>query len=165
MDCRHIQFSSDRTLVSQNLRQLQQLFDVTAFWARERSLEDLAIAIANSDPVVSVWDGDRLIGCARATSDGIYRASIWDVAVHPDYQGMGLGRKLVETVISHPQLARVERVYLTTTHQQSFYKRIGFQENQTTTMELLNQQNLSEELSQLAAEEHRISLSTSQNQR
>jgi N-acetylglutamate synthase-like GNAT family acetyltransferase len=52
---------------------------------------------------------------------------------------VGLGRKLVETVLSHPLMNRVERVYLMTTHQQRFYERIGFEENSTTTMVLYNQ--------------------------
>ncbi len=34
---------------------------------------------------------------------------------------------------------RVERVYLTTTHQQSFYERIGFELNSSSTMVLYNQ--------------------------
>ena len=68
------------------------------------------------------------------TSDGIYRATIWDVVVHPEYRGIGLGSKLVETILSHPHIRKVERVYLMTTHQQSFYEKIGFQQNSTTTM-------------------------------
>ncbi len=144
MDCSHIQFCSDKSKI--DLQQLQYLFNVTAFWAKERTLEDLSIAIANSNPVVSVWDGNRLIGCGRATSDGVYRATIWDVVIHPDYQGLGLGRKLVETLISHPLLSHVERIYLMTTHQQKFYQRIGFEENKTTTMVLYNSDSTTAEL-------------------
>lgn len=146
MDCSHIQFVvHDESLQQQDyyqpldLHQLLHLFQVTAFWARDRRMEDLATAITNSKPVVSVWDGDRLIGFSRATSDGVYRATIWDVVIHPDYQGAGLGRKLVETVLMHPHVNRAERVYLMTTHQQEFYKRIGFQDNSTTTMVLYNE--------------------------
>jgi len=137
MDCSHIRFCDEKTRV--DLDQLQALFQVAAFWAKDRCRDDLAIAIANSDPVVTVWDKDDLIGFARATSDGIYRATIWDVVVHPDYQGAGLGRKLVQTVLSHPKMHRVERIYLMTTHQQSFYERIGFEANASTTMVLQNQ--------------------------
>lgn len=104
-------------------------------------MEDMAVAIANSRPVVTVWDGDQLIGFARATSDGMYRATIWDVVIHPRYQGAGLGRKLVETVLMHPHVRNAERVYLMTTNQQEFYKRIGFEPNSTTTMVLFNQDN------------------------
>ncbi len=137
----NILFCGDKAKV--DLYQLQALYNLTAFWAQARTIEDLEIAITNSEPVVSVWDGDKMIGCARATSDGIYRATIWDVVIHPDYQGAGLGRKLVETVLSHPQMRRVEKVYLMTTHQQSFYKRIGFSENQSTTMVLVDKNNAS----------------------
>ena len=137
MDYSHIQFCDSKSRL--DLDQLQELFQLGAFWAKDRSIEDFSIAIANSEPVISVWDGERLIGFARATSDGIYRATIWDVVVHPDYRGAGLGRKLVETVLSHPRMNRVERVYLMTTHQQSFYERIGFECNSSTTMVLYNQ--------------------------
>lgn len=149
MDCSHVQFyiheadgmgyGGDQRR-SLDYDQLLELFRVAAFWARERCIDDLKVAVANSRPVVSVWEGDRLIGFARATSDGIYRATIWDVVVHPDCQGAGLGRKLVETVLMHPHVNRAERVYLMTTHQQPFYERIGFKENSTTTMVLFNQE-------------------------
>lgn len=144
MDCRHIQFCvqdepNSACVRSLDLRQLQDLFQITAFWAKDRRIEDWQIALSNSKPVVTAWEDDRLIGFARATSDGIYRATIWDVVIHPDFQGVGLGRKLVETVLMHPHVNRVERVYLTTTHQQKFYERIGFEVNSTTTMVLFNQ--------------------------
>ena len=136
MDCSHIQFCHDKSKI--DLNQLQELFNIGAFWAKERRMKDMAVAIANSNPVVTVWDRERLIGFARATSDGVYRAGIWDVVIHPEYQGCGLGRKLVETVLTHPVVNKVERIYLTTTNQQSFYERIGFKANSTTTMVLYN---------------------------
>jgi N-acetylglutamate synthase-like GNAT family acetyltransferase len=144
MDCRQIQFCALKD--SLDLSQLQELFNLTAFWAQGRSLEDLSIAISNSDPVISVWDETKLIGFARATSDGIYRANIWDVVIHPDYRQLGLGTKLVESILSHPRLSRVEKVYLMTTHQQHFYQKIGFSPNETTTMVIENCSNLDQKL-------------------
>ncbi|ABB58270.1 GNAT family N-acetyltransferase [Synechococcus elongatus] len=123
-----------------DFEQLRRLFELTAFWGRDRSIEQLQIAVRNSEPVVSAHIGDRLLGFARATSDGIYRATIWDVIVHPDFQGSGIGRKLVETVLSHPHVSHAERVYLMTTHQQRFYEKVGFSVNSTTTMVLFNQE-------------------------
>ncbi len=136
-----IEFSDRKSEI--DLYQLQELLNISAFWAKGRSIEDLSIAITNSEPVISVWDNQRLIGFARATSDGIYRATIWDVVIHPDYRNSGLGSNLVETVLSHPRMRWVERVYLMTTHQQEFYKKIGFQANTSTTMVLYNLANLS----------------------
>ncbi|WP_299413355.1 GNAT family N-acetyltransferase [Acaryochloris sp. IP29b_bin.148] len=145
MDNRHIQFRDGLTepgqqVTTTELLKLQRLFQVGAFWAGERCLEDWAVAIANSHPIISVWDREALIGFARATSDGIYRAMVWDVVIHPDYRGQGLGRQLVQTLLAHPHMNRVERIYLTTTHQQSFYEHIGFVSNSSTTM-VLNQQS------------------------
>lgn len=138
MDCSQIRFCDRKSQI--DLKQLLELFRVAAFWAQDRRIEDLAVAINNSEPVISAWDEDRLIGFARATSDCVYRATIWDVVIHPAYQGAGLGRKLVETVLSHPRICKVERVYLMTTYQQGFYARIGFQySNPQTTMVLYNQ--------------------------
>lgn len=132
MENTHIQFRQSKSDI--DLEQLKQLFDVHAFWARDRRIEDLRIAIEHSNPTISAWDGDALIGFARATSDGIYRAMIWDVVIDEQYRGLGLGRRLVNTLINHPALARVERVYLTTSHHQNFYERLGFVRNDTATM-------------------------------
>lgn len=134
VDNRHIRFSLDRAEL--DLDQLISLFNRNAFWAQNRQREQMEKAIAHSHPVVSVWDGKRLIGFGRATSDGVYRAVLWDIVVDHDYRRQGIGRKLVETLISHPHLQSVERVYLFTTYQQGFYERIGFVENTSTTLVL-----------------------------
>ncbi|MGH8001437.1 MAG: GNAT family N-acetyltransferase [Brasilonema sp.] len=146
-----IRFSDRKSEI--DLYQIQQLLNISAFWAKGRSIEDLGIAIANSEPIMTVWDGERLIGFARATSDGIYRATIWDVAIHPEYRGVGLGSKLVETVLSHPRMNRVERVYLMTTHKHRFYEKIGFQHNSTTTMVLQNQPHFNSLASEIQLQE------------
>lgn len=132
MEVRSIRFCDCPTEI--DLHQLQALLNKSAFWAKDRQIEDLKIAIDRSEPVVSAWAEDKIIGFARATSDGVYRATIWDVVVDCDYQGLGLGRKLVEQVLAHPSMSRVERIYLTTTHQQGFYERMGFAVNSSTTM-------------------------------
>ncbi len=134
MEVQSIRFSDRRDDL--DLYQLQALLNKSAFWAIDRKIEDLKIAVHRSEPVISAWDKDKLIGFARATSDGIYRATIWDVVVDCDYQRLGLGRKLVETVLVHSCMQRVEKIYLTTTHQQSFYERLGFIVNNSMTMRL-----------------------------
>jgi N-acetylglutamate synthase-like GNAT family acetyltransferase len=53
---------------------------------------------------------------------------LWDVVIPEDLQGKGLGRLLVEALITSPQLRDVERIYLMTTNSSGFYKQLGFQE-------------------------------------
>lgn len=52
--------------------------------------------LKNSAYLVAAWDDDKPIGMARAVSDGGYMVLIADVMVLPDYQGKGIGRKLIE---------------------------------------------------------------------
>jgi ribosomal protein S18 acetylase RimI-like enzyme len=111
---------------SRGLLQLQRLFDRHAFWARGRSLGMLRRLLAGSPVVVSLWQGRRLVGFGRASSDGVCRAALWDVVVAGDLQGRGLGRQVVEALLHAPQLRRVERTYLMTTNSAGFYEQLGF---------------------------------------
>ena len=111
---------------SRGLWKLQRLLDQHAFWAQGRSLGDLRRMLAGSAAVVSLWRGRRLVGFARASSDGVFRAVLWDVVVAGEHQGRGLGRRIVEALLQEPPLQGVERVYLMTTNSSGFYEQLGF---------------------------------------
>ena len=51
----------------------------------------LRAALVHSYRVVTCWNGEELCGIGRLISDGVYYASIFDVAVHPAYQRQGIG--------------------------------------------------------------------------
>ncbi len=82
--------------------------------------------LAGSQAVVSAWQGSRLVGFGRASSDGVFRAVLWDVVVAGEHQGHGLGRRIVEALLQEPTLQGVERVYLMTTNSAGFYQQLGF---------------------------------------
>lgn len=96
-------------------------------WTKERKPLDISEMLKNSTIVFSLWDGDTLVGFTRVLSDLVFRATIWDVVIHPNYRGLGLGRKLIESVLGHPKLARVEKFWLVT-EKPDFYRRFGFSE-------------------------------------
>ena len=108
------------------LQQLQRLLDVHSFWASGRSQRELSQMLAWSQAVVSAWQGSHLVGFGRATSDGVFRAVLWDVVVAGEHQGRGLGRRIVEALLQEPPLQGVERVYLMTTNSSGFYEQLGF---------------------------------------
>ena len=87
--------------------------------------------------MASLWQGKRLVGFCRASSDGSYRAVLWDVVIPEDLQGQGLGRLLVEALLRSPQLQDVERIYLMTTNSSGFYAQLGFQTVETQQLMLL----------------------------
>ncbi len=110
------------------MRQLQALLDRHSFWAVGRSRSGLRRMLRGSAAAVTAWEGRRLVGFGRATSDGPYRAVLWDVVVADSHQGQGVGRSLVERLLAHPTLRCTERVYLMTTESSGFYERLGFRE-------------------------------------
>jgi len=108
-----------------DIQQLQALYR-HAPWAKGRDLDGIKRMLDNTDYVFSAWDGPRVIGFARVLTDRVYRATLWDVIVHPDYQGQGVGEALIKTILSHPVLSKVEKFWLNTRDKQAFYERFGF---------------------------------------
>ena len=108
------------------LQQLQRLLDAHSFWASGRSKRELSRMLTRSQAVISAWQGSRLVGFGRATSDGVFRAVLWDVVVAGEHQGRGLGRRIVEALLQEPVLQGVERTYLMTTNSAGFYEQLGF---------------------------------------
>lgn len=108
------------------LQQLKRLLNAHSFWASGRSQRQLSRMLAGSQAVISAWQGAQLVGFGRATSDGVFRAVLWDVVVAGEHQGRGLGRRIVEALLQEPALQGVERTYLMTTNSAGFYEQLGF---------------------------------------
>ena len=51
---------------------------------------------AQSNLVVTAWDGNKLVGIARSLTDFCYSCYLSDLAVAMDYQKIGIGKHLVE---------------------------------------------------------------------
>ena len=121
-------------LPSRGLLKLKQLFDKHAFWAKDRNYKSLRILLSCSDVIVTLWRDQRMIGFGRATSDGIYRAVLWDIVVADDLQGKGLGSQVVKALLDSKSIKNVERIYLMTTNSASFYLQHGFQNCKTQNL-------------------------------
>ena len=117
---------------------LRKLLDKHAFWAQGRSNKKLRQLLARSSVVVSLWRGTRMVGFGRATSDGTYRAVLWDIVVADDLQGMGLGRQVVDALLSAAIVKDVEKIYLMTTKSSEFYVQLGFEPCQGQSLLCIN---------------------------
>lgn len=62
-------------------------------------IERIGRMYAASNIVVTAWDSARLVGILRGWTDGAYDGYICDLAVLPDVQRQGIGRKLLEIAI------------------------------------------------------------------
>ncbi len=130
-----------RLLPCRGVLKLKYLFDQHAFWAQGRSHREIRKLLAKSTIVISLWRGKRMVGFGRATSDGIYRAVLWDIVVADDLQGMGLGSQVVEALLKAPALQRVEKIYLMTTNSADFYLQLGFQNCNSQNLLVINGAN------------------------
>ena len=115
-----------RVRLLRRLDALARLLDGHSFWASGRSKAQLMDMIRGSQVVVSAWSGEELIGFGRATSDGVFRAVLWDVVVAKTQQGYGIGGRIVDVLLASPAVAKAERVYLMTTTGEGFYEKLGF---------------------------------------
>lgn len=60
-------------------------------------------------------------------SDFVWKALIFDVIVAPDSRGSGIGTMLIETILTHPRLARVRHFELySRPDMEPFYQCFGF---------------------------------------
>ncbi len=112
---------------------LLPLFDRVP-WARGRTVAETTHMVLQTDLFITAWDGPQLIGCGRVLTDYVYRASIWDVIVDSAYQGQDVGTDIIQRILTHPTLRRVELFWLCTRDKQRFYETLGFSAKEQTGM-------------------------------
>ena len=96
-----------------------------SYWASTRPRSQLERALQNS-LVFSLYHGTQQIGLARVITDFSIFAYLCDVILHEDYRGKGLGRWLMETAHSHPDLQGLRRWMLTTDNAHDLYSQFGY---------------------------------------
>ncbi len=120
------------------LSKLRSFLNANAFWAKDRSHQQIKKMLLNSTVVISLWHNKRLIGFGRATSDQVFRAVIWDVVVASDWQGRGMGKLILDSILKNKKIKSVEKVYLMTTNSSDFYQQLGFKVNRNQTLLIFN---------------------------
>lgn len=73
---------------------------------------------------VFVYASSRLIGFGRAISDGIYQAALYDVAVLPEFQKMGIGKTIISNLLQ--RLPSCNVLLYASPGKEGFYRKLGF---------------------------------------
>ena len=121
-----IQLSTDSDVPVEQLVELYTSVGWLAY-TNDEQRPYLLKAIQNSTHVVTAWDGDKLVGLARCLSDDVSICYLQDILIHPEYQRLGIGRKLLLNCIE--RFAHVRMKVLITDdeeRQKRFYESLGY---------------------------------------
>ncbi|KOO47636.1 GNAT family N-acetyltransferase [Priestia koreensis] len=116
----------------------QELFDQsficdylhnTSYWAKGRPYDVIQKSIHNSLSF-GLFKGSpsnkKQVGFARLVTDQATFAYLADVFVVEVERGQGLGKWMVETVLTHPEISDIKRVMLVTNDAHDLYAQFGF---------------------------------------
>jgi GNAT superfamily N-acetyltransferase len=113
---------SDRRDIS--IEQILPIYESNG-WSSARKPQRLHQALLNSQALVSAWDKEKLVGIGNAISDGFLVVYYPHLLVNPDYQGQGIGIKIMailkkryEGMHMHMLVADSEAI--------AFYEKCGF---------------------------------------
>lgn len=104
---------------------IQKFLAEDSYWAQDRTLEQTEKAIKNS-LCFGIYAGEKQIGFARVVSDYATFAYIGDVFVLDEFRGQGLSKKLMKTMLDHPDLQNLRRWILATKDAHGLYEQFGF---------------------------------------
>ena len=96
----------------------------------EKNPEDLKITFSNSMFKCFAYNDNKIVGVGRALADGSDCSYICDIAVHPEYQGIGLGKKVIQSLVDKSD-GHKKIILYSNPGKEGFYKKLGFKKMNT----------------------------------
>jgi GNAT superfamily N-acetyltransferase len=97
----------------------------SAYWANQRNRETVLKSLEHS-LCFGLYHFDNQIGMARVITDHATFAYLCDVFVLEEFQGRGLGKFLMQTVLEYPDFTKLRRIMLATKDAHGLYQQFGF---------------------------------------
>ncbi len=98
-----------------------------SYWAAGRPWAVHERAVAGSRCFGILTDDGATAAFARVVTDGATFGWLADVVVLPDHRGQGLGKAIVEAVVTDPDLRVLRRIVLGTADAHGLYAQYGFE--------------------------------------
>ena len=119
-----------RNDASLQVEQVIQLYKRSSLGARRPvdRPDIFAGMINNSNLIITAWDGERLVGIARALTDFVYVTYLADLVVDEDYQRKGIGKRLLDEVQNSVE-PECMMVLLAAPQANDYYPKLGFSHN------------------------------------
>ncbi len=107
-------------------REIIKLYDAAGLPRPTADAERIQKMFENSDLVITAWDGDTLVGVSRTITDWVWSSYLADLAVSPDHQKLGIGKKLVD--LTREKIGEESMILLLSVPEaMEYYPRIGFE--------------------------------------
>jgi len=97
------------------------------YWAKGVPRDVVERSVQNSLPFLWHDATGMLVAFARVVTDKATFAYLTDVFVVPEYRGQGMGKRIVEQVLAHPDLQNLRRFLLFTLDAHGLYAQYGFE--------------------------------------
>ena len=127
------------TLTEEQALQLHALYQ-DEWWSRGRTRAEVHRLLAGDSLLFALCEGESgtLLAFARVLTDGVFKALLFDVIVHPAHRGAGLGRLLMSHILGHPVISQVRHVELyCRPDRTSYYGEFGFTDDAQKEMVLM----------------------------
>lgn len=99
-----------------------------SYWAKGIPIETLHKAISNSLCFGVFSKEEKQVGFARMITDAATYAYLADVYILEGHRGKGLSKRLMQEIMSHPDLQGLRRMTLATADAHGLYQKYGFSE-------------------------------------
>ena len=96
-----------------------------SFWDSEEIPREIVERSIRGSFCFGVYDGQEQIGFARVVTDGATFAYLCDDYILESHRGRGLGKWLMECILSHPGLQGIHR-WVVVTRDARLYQKVGF---------------------------------------
>jgi len=109
-----------------DLKSVSDLLEIVGM--RQRNPAEMLKAIQASTQVIAAYlPSGALVGFGRLISDGVFYGTIWDIAVDPAYQKLGIGSAIMNELLTTSRRMGLYMVGLfTAAHNWHFYEHLGF---------------------------------------
>ncbi|MEM7222312.1 MAG: GNAT family N-acetyltransferase [Pseudomonadota bacterium] len=100
-------------------------FIAESYWGQGRSRTRILKSFEGS-LCFGAFLGEEQVGFARVAGDRVFFAYLMDLFVFPAQRGQGIGKALMDAILTHPELSQVTTFMLSTKDGHSLYARFGF---------------------------------------
>lgn len=136
-----IEFKVNPDLNTINWKRISVLFELVNWGIRKP--HDIENSFRKSSYTCFVKEDDEIIGFGRTVDDGRFYALLVDIVIHPNYQSKGIGKTVVNELIS--RLTDYNFITLTAApNKEEFYQKLGWKKQKSAYIFPMNEKQIKE---------------------